>query len=129
VHLRPPTGDLRIGHPVALSRALLNLTCNALKFTEHGFVEVAAVAQDEIHVEFSVRDTGAGIDPQALNRLYQPFRRSRGRMGFTFSGTGLGLAITRKLVSAMGAELQVETGPTWGTRFYFVAALPPAPQR
>jgi len=124
VHLRPPTGDVRIGHPVALSRALLNLTCNALKFTEHGFVEVAAIAKDDIHVEFSVRDTGAGIDPQALNRLYQPFRRSRGRMGFTFSGTGLGLAITRKLVSAMGAELQVETGPTWGTRFYFEVALP-----
>jgi len=125
VHLRPPTGDLRIGHPVALSRALLNLTCNALKFTEHGFVEVAAVATDDIHVEFSVRDTGAGIDPQALNRLYQPFRRSRGRMGFTFSGTGLGLAITRKLCSAMGAELEVETGATWGTRFHFVVALPP----
>ena len=125
VHLRPPAGDLRIGHPVALSRALLNLTCNALKFTEHGFVEVAAVATDDIHVEFSVRDTGAGIDPQALNRLYQPFRRSRGRMGFTFSGTGLGLAITRKLCSAMGAELEVETGATWGTRFHFVVALPP----
>src|SRR6266576_6470583 len=61
--------------------------------------------------------------------LYQPFRRSRGRMGFTFSGTGLGLAITRKLVAAMGAELEVETGPTWGTRFYFVAALPPTGQR
>ena len=126
VHLRPPTGDVRIGHPVALSRALLNLTCNALKFTEHGFVEVAAVAKDDIHVEFAVRDTGSGIDPQALNRLYQPFRRSRGRMGFTFSGTGLGLAITRKLVSAMGAELQVETGPTWGTRFHFEIALPAA---
>jgi len=128
VHLRPPVGDVRIGHPVALSRALLNLTCNALKFTEHGFVEVSAVATDDIHIEFSVRDTGAGIDPQALNRLYQPFRRSRGRMGFTFSGTGLGLAITRKLVAAMGAELEVETGPTWGTRFYFVAALPPTGQ-
>jgi len=61
-----------------------------------------------------------------LNRLYQPFRRSRGRMGFTFSGTGLGLAITRKLVSAMGAELQVETGATWGTRFFFQIALPAA---
>src|SRR5437867_10876120 len=127
VHLRPPTRDVRIGHPVALSRALLNLTCNALKFTEHGFVEVTAIAKDDIRVEFAVRDTGAGIDPQALNRLYQPFRRSRGRMGFTFSGTGLGLAITRKLVSAMGAELQVETGATWGTRFYFEVALPLAP--
>jgi signal transduction histidine kinase len=127
VHMRPAAADLRIGHPVALSRALLNLTCNAIKFTERGFVEVAAVAKEGIGVEFSVRDTGAGIDPQALNRLYQPFRRVRGRTGFTFSGTGLGLAITRKLIAAMGSELQVETGASWGTRFSFDVALPPAP--
>jgi len=127
VHMRPSAADLRIGHPVALSRVLLNLTCNALKFTERGFVEVAAVAKDELRVEFSVRDTGAGIDPQALNRLYQPFRRMRGRSGLTFSGTGLGLAITRKLIAAMGSELQVETSPNWGTRFSFEVALPLAP--
>jgi signal transduction histidine kinase len=127
VHMRPVAADLRIGHPVALSRVLLNLTCNALKFTERGFVEVAAVAKDEVGVEFSVRDTGAGIDPQALTRLYQPFQRGRGRAGFTFTGTGLGLAITRKLIAAMGSELHVETGP-WGTRFYFDVALPPAPR-
>ncbi len=127
VVLRPVAADLRIGHPVALSRALLNLTCNALKFTEHGFVEIAAVEQDGSGVEFSVRDTGAGIDPQALNRLYQPFRRMRGKAGFTFSGTGLGLAITRNLIAAMASELRVETGGTWGTRFYFTVALPLAP--
>jgi len=62
-----------------------------------------------------------------LNRLYQPFRRVRGRTGFTFSGTGLGLAITRKLITAMGSDLQVETGPSWGTRFFFEVALPLAP--
>jgi signal transduction histidine kinase len=127
VHVRPSAVDLRIGYPVALSRALLNLTCNALKFTETGFVEVSATAKDNGRVEFAVRDTGAGIDPQALNRLYQPFRRVRGRSGFTFSGTGLGLAITRKLIAAMGSELQVETGKSWGTRFYFEVALPLAP--
>ncbi len=127
VLLRPTAADLRIGYPVALSRALLNLTCNALKFTEHGLVEIAAVERDGSRVEFSVRDTGAGIDPQALDRLYQPFRRMRGKAGFTFSGTGLGLAITRNLIAAMGSQLQVETGGTWGTRFYFDVALPLAP--
>jgi signal transduction histidine kinase len=127
VHMRPSAADLRIGHPVALSRVLLNLTCNALKFTEHGFVEVAAVGKDGVGVEFSVRDTGPGIDPQALNRLYQPFRHVRGRSGLTFSGTGLGLAITRKLIAAMGSELKIETSPSWGTRFYFEVALPLAP--
>lgn len=127
VQVRSSAADLRIGHPVALSRALLNLTCNALKFTERGLVEIAAVASDDVHVEFSVRDTGAGIDPQALTRLYQPFRRTRSRTGFTFSGTGLGLAITRTLIAAMGSELQVETGASWGTRFHFDVALPLAP--
>jgi signal transduction histidine kinase len=127
VHVRQVAADLRVGHPVALSRVLLNLTCNALKFTEQGFVEVAAVATDDTHVEFSVRDTGPGIDPQALTRLYQPFRRTRGRAGFTFSGTGLGLAITRKLIAAMESELRVETAASWGTRFYFEVALPLAP--
>jgi signal transduction histidine kinase len=124
VLLRPAAADLRIGHPVALSRALLNLACNALKFTERGLVEIAAVEREGSRLEFSVRDTGAGIDPQALNRLYQPFRRMRGKAGFTFSGTGLGLAITRNLIAAMGSTLQVETGPSWGTRFYFEVDLP-----
>jgi signal transduction histidine kinase len=52
----------------------------------------------------------------------------QGRSGFTFSGTGLGLAITRKLIAAMGSELKVETDSSWGTRFYFEVALPPAPK-
>jgi signal transduction histidine kinase len=127
LRLRPQAIDLRLGHPVALARALLNLTCNALKFTERGFVEIAAVAKHDARVEFSVRDTGPGIDPQVLNRLYQPFRRSWTGAGFTFSGTGLGLAISRKLIAAMGSELQVETGSNWGTRFYFEVDLALAP--
>jgi signal transduction histidine kinase len=128
LHLLAQALDLRIGHPVALSRALLNLACNALKFTEDGFVEIAAVAKHGAYVEFSVRDTGPGIDPQALNRLYQPFPRSGVRSGFTFSGTGLGLAISRKLIAAMGSELQVETELSWGTCFRFEVNLPLAPR-
>lgn len=128
LNLRAQALDHRIGHPVALSRALLNLTCNALKFTEQGFVEIAAVAKQGTYVEFSVSDTGPGIDPQGLNRLYQPFPRSQARAGFTFSGTGLGLAITRKLIAAMGSELQVESESSWGTRFSFEVDLPLAPR-
>jgi signal transduction histidine kinase len=125
LHVRSEAFDHRLGHPVALSRALLNLTCNALKFTEQGFVQITAVAKHNTRVEFSVRDTGPGIDPEGLNRLYQPFHRSWPGAGFKFSGTGLGLAITRKLIAAMGSELQVDTG-SWGTRFYFEVDLPHA---
>jgi signal transduction histidine kinase len=117
----------RIGHPTALSRVLLNLTSNGLKFTEAGHVEVAARQLQGHMVEFSVTDTGPGIAPEARATMYQPFRReSRRATGYYFSGTGLGLAICRRLVSAMGSELQLESAEYSGTRFSFQIELPPA---
>ncbi len=120
VRLLPPASDHRVGHPEALSRVLLNLTTNALKFTEQGFVEIVARDRDTAGVEFSVRDTGPGIGARALETLYVPFRRAAGGDdGYRFSGTGLGLGLCRRLIRAMGSELQVETQAGWGTRFYF----------
>jgi signal transduction histidine kinase len=127
IRLLPPDTDHRLGHPIALSRVLLNLTTNALKFTEEGSVELVGQARGLTALEFSVRDTGHGISDDALPTLYQPFRRSRShRGGYCFSGTGLGLAICRRLVEAMGGELRVDSKPSWGTRFYFHLELPPA---
>ncbi len=128
IRLLPPVSDHRLGHPHALSRVLLNLTTNALKFTEEGFVEIVAKETSLNAIEFSVRDTGPGMKAQALATLYQPFRprQSGAGEGYAFSGTGLGLALSRKLVEAMGSELQVETRPGWGTRFYFNLQLRPA---
>jgi signal transduction histidine kinase len=117
----------RLGFPIALSRVLLNLTTNALKFTHEGSVELTATPVDGNTVEFAVRDSGPGIAPEALNTLYQPFRREPNRQtGYCFSGTGLGLAICRRLVAAMGSQLQVESRRDWGTRFSFRIHLPPA---
>ena len=118
--------DRRLGRPVALSRVLLNLTTNALKFTDQGSVDISCAATGPTRIEFSVRDTGPGIPPQALESLYLPFRRARARADSCFSGTGLGLAITRKLVAALGSRLRVETG-SLGTRFYFELDLPVLP--
>lgn len=126
VHLIPPNPDERFGYPVALSRVLLNLTTNALKFTDDGYVEIAARDQGDGRVEFSVCDTGNGMSPEVIRDLYRPFRRSRIRDGFSFSGTGLGLAICRRLIQAMGGDLQMETVPEQGTRFFFELELPPA---
>jgi len=126
IRVRPPATDHRLGHPLALSRVLLNLTTNALKFTDEGYVELSVRATSMTDAEFSVRDTGNGINPAAMDSLYQPFRRAQGREGYCFSGTGLGLAICRRLVSAMGSELQVETRPGWGTRFFFTIELAPS---
>jgi signal transduction histidine kinase len=127
IRLLPPDTDHRLGHPIALSRVLLNLTTNALKFTEEGFVELVAQPRGLSQLEFSVRDTGNGINADALPTLYQPFRRSRShRGGYCFSGTGLGLAICRRLVEAMDGQLEVHSRPSWGTRFFFALDLPPA---
>ena len=126
VKVTSPEADFRIGHPVALSRVLLNLTTNALKFTAEGSVEVSAVARNSRCIEFSVRDTGRGIPPQSMATLFEPFRRRQKPGEYTFSGSGLGLSICRKLVEAMGSVLQVETAPGYGTRFYFALDLPPA---
>jgi signal transduction histidine kinase len=124
VRLATPEADFRIGHPVALSRVLLNLTTNALKFTAEGFVEVVARQTGARRVEFSVRDTGRGIPPQSMATLFEPFRRRQKPGEYAFSGSGLGLSICRKLVEAMGSTLQVETEQGVGTRFFFELELP-----
>ena len=126
VRLTAPESDFRIGHPVALSRVLLNLTTNALKFTGEGFVELTAAQRPGRTIEFSVRDTGRGIPPQSMATLFEPFRRRQKPGEYAFSGSGLGLSICRKLVEAMGSVMQVETAPGYGTRFYFVLELPVA---
>ena len=133
VRLLAPTNDQRIGHPVALSRILLNLTTNALKFTDQGYVEI--VAQETggggagSRIEFAVRDSGRGIPTDKITTLFQPLRKEAGRRGQLFSQTGLGLTICRKLATALKSELKVESRTGWGTRFYFEVDAPIAPAR
>ncbi len=129
VRLHSPGDDFRIGHPVALSRVLLNLTTNALKFTSEGHVEVRGDQGEGTKVEFSVRDTGRGIPPHSMLTLFEPFRRRQKQGEYAFSGAGLGLSICRKLVEAMNSTLRVETGAETGTRFFFELNLPHSSER
>ncbi|HET8634216.1 MAG TPA: HAMP domain-containing sensor histidine kinase [Gemmatimonadales bacterium] len=126
VRLSCPQRDFRIGHPVALSRVLLNLTTNALKFTSEGYVQVTGRDADADAVEFTVRDTGRGIPPQRMATLFEPFRRRQREGEYAFSGSGLGLSICRKLVEAMGSRLEVDTEQDKGTSFQFTLSLPVA---
>ncbi|HEY3220347.1 MAG TPA: HAMP domain-containing sensor histidine kinase [Gemmatimonadales bacterium] len=121
-----PNVDRRLGHPIELQRILLNLVTNALKFTRAGTITVRVTDRDPRHVEFEVQDTGPGIHAAAQETLFQPFRRSSGSRRATFSATGLGLAITQRLVGALGGQLNYETAPGKGTRFYFTLDLPVA---
>jgi signal transduction histidine kinase len=131
VRLGRPRADERLGHPVALSRVLLNLTTNALKFTDQGYVEIATREVSPTRVQFSVRDSGKGIDPAMLPTLFDPVRRviRREHRAKLFSQTGLGLTICRRLVEAMGSTVQVESRAGWGTRFFFELELPICPTR
>jgi len=124
VTLSQPPADFRVGYPIALSRVLLNLTTNALKFTDEGEVQILATQKAPDSVEFAVQDSGRGISPAAMRTLFEPFRRRQNEGEYTFSGSGLGLSICRKLVEAMGSEMRVDTGPNEGTRFYFELQLP-----
>ena len=121
------TSDQRVGHRMALGRVLLNLTTNALRFTDAGFIEITANAVAGDRVVFSVRDTGPGITAEALATLYEPFHRLHNRRADTVSESGLGLTICRKLAHRLRSELRVETRPGWGTRMFFEVDLPEVP--
>jgi len=106
------TSDHRVGRPLALSRVLLNLTTNALKFTDEGYVEITTKAKGLSRVEFAVRDTGRGMSPEAATNLYLPFRRSRsrkGRAGTTSRERGWGWRCAASCWRRwLGAEVRVQ---------------------
>lgn len=119
-----PDYDHCQGRAGPLGRVLLNLTTNALKFTEVGTVTVSARRTDRSHVDFTVRDTGRGMTPEMQGRLFQPFQRAASREGHFFAEAGLGLAIARRLVRSMGSDLTVQSEIGKGTAFQFTLDLP-----
>jgi signal transduction histidine kinase len=110
------------GYPHAISRILLNLTTNALKFTDEGTVEIGVRPLPHGRLEYYVQDTGRGITPEQQRTLFQPFRRrsSTTHDGHYFSGSGIGLSIARRLLQAMGSDLSLDSSDDRGTRFSFV---------
>jgi len=120
-----PHYDRAFGHPIALSRVLLNLTTNAIKFTDKGFVELGAKRSGRRRMEFFVRDTGRGIAPEMQGHLFRPMKKRQGGPGQFFSGAGLGLSIARRILRSLGSDLEVESKPDWGSRFYFLVDILP----
>ena len=116
-----------LGDPTRLQQALLNYASNAIKFTETGSVTLRALAEDEdgdsVRVRFEVVDTGIGIAPEAVARLFSNFEQADNSTTREYGGTGLGLAITRKLAHLMGGEAGVVSKPGFGSTFWFTVRL------
>lgn len=119
-----PKVDVRLGHSAALHRVLLNLTSNALKYTQRGSVSVGCIDLEGGKTEFWVEDTGRGIPDHVIAMLFTEFRP--GASGMRFSSAGLGLVICRSLLAKMNSMLRVDTAHEQGTRFSFILELPPA---
>ena len=124
------------GDPGRLRQMLLNLLSNAVKFTESGIIsvlvtqdEVAGNHRDERRIRFAVRDTGAGVVSDRLNRLFDRFVQGDGSIDRRHDGAGLGLAITRELSARMGGSVGAESTPGVGSTFWFTVVLRPAVER
>ena len=115
------------GDPTRLQQALLNYATNAVKFTERGSVTVRVIKQQEtlewVLARFEVRDTGIGIPPEALPRLFDFFEQADNSTTRKYGGSGLGLAITRRLAQLMGGEVGMESTPDVGSTFWFTTRL------
>ncbi|HEY0581540.1 MAG TPA: response regulator [Chloroflexota bacterium] len=119
-----------------LRQILLNLVGNAVKFTAHGEVVVRARIQNQPHpaadqvlVAFEVSDTGVGVTPEALDRLFQPFTQVDASTTRRYGGTGLGLSIAKRLAEMMGGAIGADSTPGQGSRFWFTALLQRAPEQ
>jgi CheY-like chemotaxis protein len=130
VHLLIETGYLPhklLGDPTRLQQALLNYATNAVKFTDAGTVTLRVLKQEEtaeaLQLRFEVQDTGIGITPEAMARLFSAFEQADNSMTRKYGGTGLGLAITRHLAELMGGNAGAESTVGVGSTFWFTVKL------
>jgi len=119
----PTTGKMLIGDPVRLRQVITNILTNAVRFTNEGSVELSAVNkyidEDKVRVYVEIKDTGIGMTPEQVERVYEPFTQADNSITRRFGGTGLGLAITKDIIELMGGTLEAESELGVGSTFSF----------
>ncbi|MBT6515883.1 MAG: response regulator [Crocinitomicaceae bacterium] len=116
-----------IGDPLRLGQILINLTNNAVKFTENGEIIVSIdlldIEEDKARLKFSVKDTGIGLTQEQIGKLFKEFSQADTSTTRKFGGTGLGLTISQRLTEMMNGEIWVESEPGKGSSFIFTAVF------
>ncbi|GAA5511023.1 response regulator [Novipirellula caenicola] len=126
-HISPDVPDTLVGDPTRLRQIVMNLTGNAIKFTEQGevVVDVGIESQtdDTLMLHVSVRDSGIGIAPDQLSRVFDMFSQAESATTRRFGGTGLGLSISKRLAELMNGRIWVESELGKGSNFQFVVQM------
>jgi len=123
INIHPLEGKMLLGDPVRLNQALLNLLSNAVKFTKTGAIKLSAsimdVGENSVTLYFEVQDSGIGMSPEQIDKIFEPFMQADSSTTRNYGGTGLGLSITKNIVELMGGALEVKSAPGVGSTFCF----------
>ncbi|MGU5686714.1 ATP-binding protein [Aeromonas allosaccharophila] len=121
------------GDALRLRQILFNFVSNAIKFTERGFIEISvqllSQGEGQQQLRFGVRDSGIGMSPEALGRIFNAFEQAERSTTRSYGGTGLGLSICQTLATLMGGEIRLESAPGLGTFISLTVTLPELAQR
>lgn len=124
----PAAPEFVVGDSTRLRQVITNLVGNAIKFTERGEVVLDVTCEqksaEQARLRFAVRDTGVGVPPEKLSRIFDAFEQADASTTRRYGGTGLGLSISSKLVNLMGGEMGVESEVNNGSTFFFSATFP-----
>jgi len=127
IHLQfytePFIGKKLLGDPTRLRQVIVNILSNAIKFTHIGTVKVSATVTEmtdtDCTVLFDIRDSGIGMTPEQMEKIFKPFAQADSSTTRKYGGTGLGLPITKNIIELMGGNLEVESIPGLGSKFDF----------
>ncbi|MCL2238299.1 MAG: ATP-binding protein, partial [Treponema sp.] len=122
-YAEPSLGKVPLGDPTRLRQVFVNFLSNAVKFTNSGIVKlfskITNMSENSLTMYFEIKDSGIGMTPEQMERIFDPFTQAESGTTRMFGGTGLGLSITKNIIEMMGGEIRIESVPKVGTIFSF----------